>query len=180
MKTIVSVIDWVGPYSWSEAASASADYEDGVYLAIGKTKRQRYSRLQYIGLASNLSSRINGYHHKLEKITRDLEIWLGEVVSPRTPGKKLKVTDRMLDLSEWAHAYFLQLPLCERKTANPPDGAITVYNRWWNKRSDDTPCKKRPHKDWPDFIEFIGPEYDAKTVWFGRRQTVQPVDEFRS
>ena len=179
MKTIVSVIDWVGPYSWSEAAAASADYEDGVYVAIGKTKRQRSSRLQYVGLASNLSSRINGYHHKLEKITRDLEIWLGEVVSPRTPGKKLKVTDRMLDLSEWAHAYFLQLPLCERKTTNPPDGAITVYNRWWSKLADDAPRKKRPHEDWPDFIEFIGYEYDAKTVWFGRRQIVQQVDEFR-
>jgi len=30
-----------------------------------------------------------------------------------------------------AYAYFLQLPLNERKRKNPPEHPITVYNRWW-------------------------------------------------
>jgi hypothetical protein len=141
-------------------------------------KHQHAVQLQYVGLATDLASRINGYHHKLPLITRELEIWLGEVVPPRTPGRKIKVTDRILDLSEWAHAYFLQLPLNQRKTINPPDLPITVYNRWW-KTDFKTPRKHRPHPDWPDVIDFIGQEYEAKLVWFGGPQVVQPSGDFR-
>jgi hypothetical protein len=114
----------------------------------------------------------------LPLINRGRRIWLGEVISPRTPGKKMKVTDRMLDLAEWAHAYFLQLPLNDRKKATPPDFPITVYNRWWH--SDlETPYLRRPHIDWPDIIDFLGMEYQAKLVWFGGSQIVQEVEEFR-
>src|SRR6266498_833520 len=147
MKPIVAVVEWYGPYSKEDAQSASFEYEDGIYLAVGKQQYQHAVQLQYVGLATDLASRINGYHHKLPLITRELDIWLGEVVSPRTPGRKIKVTDRMLDLSEWAHAYFLQLPLNQRKTINPPDLPITVYNRWW-KTDFETPRKHRPHPDW--------------------------------
>lgn len=179
MKPVVAVVEWYGPYSEEQARDASSDYGDGIYLAIGKTKNQRTAHLQYVGLASNLPTRLNGKHHKLPKITRDLEIWLGEVVSPRTPGKKMKVTDRMLDLTEWAHAYFLQLRLNDRKKTNPPDRPVTVYNRWW--RIDyETPYKQRPHKEWPDIIDFRGRDYDAKVVWFGGRQIVQEVKDFKS
>lgn len=178
MKPVVAVIEWNGPYTLEEARVASFDYADGIYLALGKAKNQRSSRLQYVGLASDLPSRLNGYHHKLPLITRDREIWLGEVVSLRTPGRKIKVTDRMLDLSEWAHAYFLQLPLNDKKKARPPDRAITVYNRWWRK-DFETPYKRRPHRAWPDIIDYVDPEYDAKLIWFGGQQLVQEVTAFK-
>ncbi len=86
MKPVVAVVEWFGPYSFDEARSAAFDYNDGIYCALGKTKYQRESRIQYVGLASNLRSRINGFHHALPLITRDQELWLGEVASPRTPG----------------------------------------------------------------------------------------------
>lgn len=179
MKPVVAVIDWFGPYSTLEDARRAAfDYDDGIYCAIGKRKYERYSRIQYVGLANNLRARLNGTHHKLPEITRERTIWLGEVVSPRTPGKKIKTTDRMLDLAEWAHAYFLQVPLNERKKLNPPDRPITVYNKWW--RTDlETPYIRRPHNEWPDIIDILGMEYPAKLVWFGGRQIVQDVDGFR-
>jgi hypothetical protein len=179
MKPVVAVVEWYGPYSDDEARSASFDYDDGVYVVLGKTKYGRASHVQYIGLASDLRARINGYHHKLPLVTRDRGIWLGEVVSPRTPGRKIKVTDRMLDLVEWAHAYFLQLPLNERKKVNPPSHPITVYNRWWH-RDFKTPYKQRPHRDWPDIIDFLGNDYDAKLVWFGIKQIVRKVSRFKS
>lgn len=179
MKQIVAVVDWYGPYSEKDASKASSEFKDGVYAAVGKTKYGRTSHLQYIGLASVLKSRMNGQHHKIPSVTRDLQIWLGEIASPRTPGRKLKVTDRMLDLVEWAHTYFLQLPLNDRKTINPPDNAVTVYNRWW-QTDFETSHKRRPHKEWPDLIDFIDDESDAKVVWFGGKQIVQSVDKFKS
>lgn len=179
MKPVVALVEWYGPYSsLDEARSATFDYEDGIYCALGKTRHQRESCLQYVGLASSLRARMNGSHHALPQITRDLELWLGEVVSPRTPGRKIKTTDRMLDLAEWAHVYFLQLPLNTKKKAKPPDRPITVYNRWW--RTDfETPYRRRPHSKWPDIIDFLGSEYPAKLVWFGGRQMVQEAQEFK-
>lgn len=172
MKTLTAIIEWFGPYTIEEAKSASKfDYEDGLYLIIGKAKYERSPHLQYIGIAKNLGTRLNGVHHKIPEVTREQSIWLGEVVSPRTPGKKIKVTDRMLDLAEWAHAYFLQLPLNTKKKNAPPDRPILVYNRWWQK-DYETQYLKRPHREWPDIIDYCGPEYNAKVVWFGQKQIV--------
>lgn len=180
MKSLSAIIDWYGPYSLEEAKSASKfDYDDGLYMVIGKKKHQRASHIQYVGLASTLGSRINGRHHKIPEVVREQFIWLGEVTSPRTPGRKIKVTDRMLDLAEWAHAYFLQLPLNTKKVKNPPDWPIVVYNRWWQK-DYETQWGKRPHKQWPDLIDFIGNDYKAKVVWFGAKQIVALPSEFKS
>lgn len=168
MKAIIAVIDWYGPYALEDAQKASRfDYDDGLYMVIGKAKAQRLRRVQYMGIASYLHARLRGNHHVIPEVTRDTEIWLGEVASPRTPGKKLKVTDRLLDLAEWAHVYLLKLPMNKKKT--PPDREIIVYNRWWQK-DYETPFKKRPHKDWPDFLEYAGPAYASKVVWFGSRK----------
>ncbi len=159
-------------YTLADAKRSAADFGDGIYVGIGKCKFQHTDHLQYAGLTSRLVSRLASDHPKLGKITRDQEIWLGEVASPRIPGKKKKATDRILDLVEWAHIYFLQLPLNDKKKQNPPDGPITVYNRWW--RCDYySPFKRRPHRDWPDLIDFLGTEYQARIVWFGKRQLVQ-------
>ncbi|MBX9401525.1 hypothetical protein K4L06_09385 [Lysobacter sp. BMK333-48F3] len=178
MKSIVSVVDWYGPYTLEQARQAAVDFDDGIYLAIGKQKWKHKVRMQYVGLASSLPARLNGAHHKLPLINRDLKIWLGEVASPRSPGKKVKVTDRMLDLTEWAHCYFLQLPLNAKKKARPPDRAIMVYNRWW-KTDGETACRQRPNRAWPDLIDYLGQEYPAKLVWFGGRQRVDRVENFR-
>ncbi|MBY0457937.1 MAG: hypothetical protein K2V38_11405 [Gemmataceae bacterium] len=177
MKPVVALIDWFGPYDLDTARDAAFDFDDGIYCAIGKTKHAWHSHLQYVGLASNLRARLNGTHHALPLITREMQLWLGEVASPRTPGRKIKTTDRMLDLAEWAHAYFLQLPLNTRKKATPPDRPITVYNKWW--RTDfETPYLRRPHQEWPDLIDFLGLDYQAKLVWFGGSQLVQDVEDF--
>ncbi|MBI4287323.1 MAG: hypothetical protein HY671_02705 [Chloroflexi bacterium] len=121
---------------------------------------------------------MNSDHHKLLEIKRDLEIWLGDVSSPRIPGKKIKVTDPLLDLAESAHVYFLQPRLNERKRVNPADRPITVYNRWWHK-DFDTPFERVPYEDWPDVIDFLGARYPAKLIWFGGPQIVREVSAFK-
>lgn len=169
MKPTVALVNWFGPYSQEDVAPASFDYEDGLYMAIGKCHYERRVSLQYMGLASSLSRRLNNSHHKLGQVTSEVTIWLGEVESPRTPGRKIKVTERMLDLVEWAHIYFLKLPLNEKKRASEPDSQIVVYNRWW-KRDYKTRYEKRPHVDWPDLIDFSEGESETRLVWFGGKQ----------
>lgn len=166
MKPTVALVNWFGPYRMHDAAPASFDYDDGLYMVIGKCQYQRRASLQYMGLASSLSRRLNNTHPKLEQVKNDASIWLGEVESPRTPGRKMKVTDRMLDLIEWAHIYFLELPLNEKKKQNPPDGQVVVYNRWW-KTDYETRFENRPHADWPDLIDYSKGEADTRVVWFG-------------
>lgn len=174
MKSTVALVNWYGPYSLDSALPSSFDYDDGLYMVIGRKPYERNTSLQYMGLASSLSRRLNGYHHKLGEVTKNLELWIGEVSSPRTPGRKIKVTDRMLDLVEWAHVFFLQLPLNDKKKGSPPDLPITVYNRWW-KTDYDTKYKNRPHADWPDLLDYIDSEYDTRLVWFGGKQLFIPV-----
>jgi len=180
MKSISIIIEWFGPYKTiSEASKAAREaFDDGLYAVVGKQPYERESALQYVGIASQLSTRVNGQHHKIPEVTKERSLWLGEVVTPRRPGKKLKVTDSMLDLAEWAHAYFLQLPLNENKTKSPPPYPVTVYNRWW-KKDYETPFRRRPHIDWPDVIDFLGRDFPAKVVWFGGQQVVKSIDAFK-
>ncbi|MCI5120605.1 MAG: hypothetical protein D3908_05330 [Candidatus Electrothrix sp. AUS4] len=170
MKHIAIVIDWYGPYSSLEEARAAlnADYEDGLYMVIGKIPYQREDpTLQYIGISKKLRSRVGNNHHKLGAISKLSGIWLGEVASTGIPGKKKQATDLRLDLSEWCHSYFLQLPLNDKKTVNPPKEPVTVMNRWWFT-DYETKRNRRPHPDWPDIIDYWGKEYGAKLSWLGR------------
>lgn len=169
-KYVSIIIDWYGPYNLEDAIKYSKkDYADGLYMAIGKIKNQKsLSKLQYIGISQELFNRLGRNHHKIKKLSQECEIWLGEVGSYGIPGKKEKVTDTQLDLAEWLHVYFLNLPLNSKKKKNPPSQFATVLNRWWFT-DYETLRKKRPHCDWPDIIDFMGFEYGAKIVWFGGR-----------
>lgn len=168
-KHVAIVVDWFGPYDLVSAKKAAKeDFENGLYLLIGKAKYQKSdSKLQYVGIASTLYLRLIGNHHVIPELSQELTIWLGEVASFGIPGKKSKVTDAMLDLSEWLHSYFLDLP-CNDKKKNPPPTPTTLLNRWWFKDYERR-RKQRPHKDWPDLIDFSGIEYGAKVAWLGGR-----------
>lgn len=171
MKHVAIVVDWFGPYgSVTEAAKvARSDYSAGLYVVVGKRKHQKSAAcLQYVGIAKDLAARMYT-SAGIKDVTRDRRIWLGEVGSLGIPGKKTKVTDEQIALSEWAHAYFLQLPLNTKKRGRPPSRPVTIINRWW--RVDyETPARQRPHKDWPDVIDYLGKAYGAKVAWFGNQR----------
>ena len=170
MKHIAIIVDWYGPYASRQSAIvASRDFAGpGLYLAAGKRPYERSRKIQYVGITKHLTTRLSRPHHKLAQITRDAEYWLGEVGSVGIPGRKAKVTDRRLDLAEWAHSHFLALPLNERKR-KLPDAPVTVLNRWW--RADyDTPWIRRRLSGWPDLIDFRGRDYGAQLVWLGGKR----------
>jgi hypothetical protein len=163
-KHIAIVVDWYGPYSLEAAQEDARAWTDkGLYLAIGKQKFERWRKIQYIGLG-DLTDRLDEDHPALGKIVKGRQIWLGEPISMGIPGPKQKDTDPLLDLVEWSHAYFLELPLNEKKRRQPPDKPVTVVNRWW--RCDGvTVYRKRPHGDWPVLIDYAGDDGPVRVAW---------------
>ena len=170
MKHIVVKIDWFGPFKSIEAAQGAAkvDFKDGLYLAIGALENRSRNKIRYVGLSSNLGSRVSAKHSALAKLEGDYELWLGEVASTAIPGKKTQSTDLLLDMAEWSHVYFIDPALNDKKTFSPPKYPTTIVNHWWDT-TYDTLLKKRPHKDWPDIIDYLGKDYGAKVVWYDGR-----------
>lgn len=170
-RHLMIAVHWFGPYrSLDEArAAAKVDYADGLYVCLGKQARERNTAIQYIGLGRTLHTRLKETHHKLRYITREREIWLGEIATAEPSGKRLKVTKATLDYAEWLHARFLGLPLNEAKTKGLPSRSVTVLNRWFGT-DYVRPRERRPHRDWPDLIDFPGYDLPARAVWFGSRQ----------
>lgn len=140
----------------------------GLYLALGKCKGERRNAMQYVGIGGALHTRLNERHHKLSLITREKQIWLGEIATAEPSGKRLKATRTTLDYAEWLHARFLRLPLNDMKTKALPPRGVTVLNRWFGT-DYDTP-RRRPHPDWPDLIDYPDFKLPARAAWFGRRQ----------
>lgn len=168
MKHIAVKIDWYGPYTSVLAAQAAAksDFNGGLYLAIGALEGKPKNKIRYVGLSKNLFSRVNAKHSALSQFVGEHQIWLGEVASTGIPGPKIQSTDLHLDLAEWGHVYFLDPSLNDKKRWTPPKHPVTIINHWWDTEYE-TLVKKRPHKHWPDIIDFLGMEYGAKVVWYG-------------
>lgn len=173
LKHLMIAINWYGPYQGIEIARSAAkrDYEDGLYLAIGRRLYERDIAPQYIGIGSSLHTRLTEDHHKLSQLKGTTTIWLGEVLTATPPGKAIKWTPAPLDYSEWLHAHFMCLPLNEKKTKSLPPRSVTVLNRWF-KIDYETPYLKRPHSQWPDLIDFQSAELPARAVWFGGKQKI--------
>lgn len=172
-KHLVVVIDWYGPFKRDEALrrAKAGEFKDGLYLATGKRKHQRGGSVpQYIGLSSKLQSRL-AQHKTLPKITRDQQLWLGEVGSANVPGPKVKKTTPTLDLAEWAIAYFVRLPLNNKKTINPPRQPVSVLSRWWKPDYENPWIRKRP--SCPDFIDYLGEEDCVRMVWFHTKRGIK-------
>jgi len=182
-KHLMIAVNWYGPYLSVEKArsAAKADYTHGLYMCLGKAARQRRRALQYIGLAKSLGSRLSNQHQKIHDVSREAEIWLGEIATAEPSGRRLKATPATLDYAEWLHARFLNLPLNEKKTKGLPPRSVTVLNRWW-AIDYETP-EKRPHLDWPDLIDYPTWNLPGRLVWFGapRRQVqIEPPDYARA
>jgi hypothetical protein len=178
-KHLVIAVDWYGPYPGLEAARLALntyDWLPGLYMAIGKSEERPAKGLQYIGISKKLVGRVHARHATLAKIS-DLQIWLGEVGTANPSGKKLKKTAPTLDYAEWLSAFFLKLPLNNKKKANSPKIPVSLLNRWWKVgKTFDVPRVQRPNPEWPDFIDFLGRDYTTRIVWFGGKVQRRDLD----
>lgn len=170
-KHLMIAVNWYGPYrQLAEAHSAAkADYDHGLYVAIGRNEGSTIPTLQYIGIGDPLHRRLVPQHKSLSRIAGDLTLWLGEIATAEPSGQRMKVTKTTLDYAEWLHIRFLNFDLNEKKTKKPPPRSVTVLNRWFHTDYERA-YKKRPHPDWADLIDFPGFDLPARSVWFGSRQ----------
>lgn len=177
-KHLMIAVHWYGPFGDLDEAREAArdDFDHGLYMVIGKKRYERKNNLQYIGIGTQIHTRLNDRHHKLTGIVRDQAIWLGEVVTSEPSGRKLKVTRPTLDYAEWLHVRFLNLPSNEKKKSSDPNIGATVLNRWWHTDYERM-RRNRPHPDWPDLIDFAGPGRRARMVWFGGKQRLVDTGE---
>lgn len=167
MKHFVIGIDWHGPYSLKGAIEDARVYGGGgLYMAVGRCARQTVSRPQYVGISRNHARRLAN-HHKLHLLQPGAQLWLGYSATAEQSGRRAKVTPRTWDDAEWCHAFFMDLPLNERKAGTPPQQNVTVLNRWWHV--DGRPRMRRPHSTWPDLFDYMGLDRRSRVVWFGGR-----------
>ena len=75
-KHVAIVVDWFGPYDLESAKKAAKeDFENGLYMLVGKTKYQKSdAMLEYVGIASTLYSRLVGNHHVIPDLSQELAI----------------------------------------------------------------------------------------------------------
>lgn len=173
---MASIVDWYGPFRGAtksellkDARSAARkDFGAGLYMAIGHAPSVGRGRttLQYIGIGDPLVSRLGNNHHAMREISIT-QLWLGEVATAGIPGRRTKRAEPHLDIVEWAHAYFLRIPVNARKKINPPQSSCIVLNRWW-QQDYETPTD-RPAARWADVIEFDSIRSTVNLVWFGAR-----------
>ena len=125
MKHLTIIIHWRGPFVREEINTSHGG--NGLYLFGGKCRYERKGQLQYCGITETSYQKRFREHHKLPKITRDLEIWLGQVLYPN------RVNRRTLEEAERMMVYFWQPPLNERKKVNPPKQPTSLISHWFKQ-----------------------------------------------
>lgn len=171
------VVDWYGPYDSVKAAKAAIrewGMGEVLYMAAGTVDRQTVPKLQYVGITKGFENRMKPEHKVRTKISEEgLSIYIGEVISQAVSGRKAKHQHKRFTvpvyLAESALAFFLQLPLNSDKRCSRPNDSIVLLNRWW-KIDGETRNRRRPHPDWPDFIEYDEYSDLGSVVWHGGRR----------
>lgn len=174
--TYAVVVDWYGPYDSVKAAKAAIrkwGFGEVLYMAAGTVGRQTVPKLQYVGITTGFEGRMNTDHKVRTTMKEGLSIYLGEVSSQAVAGRKASHHHKRFTvpvyLAESALAFFLQLPLNSDKRCSRPKDSVVLLNRWW-KTDINTRSRRRPHPDWPDFIEYDEVSDTGSVVWHGSRR----------
>lgn len=185
-----ALIDWCGPFHTIKDACdavANGGYGEALYIAIGSRPGQTKTHIQYVGITTDLTRRFNGKHPiQLLIRAKSLRLYVGIVTSQAVAGKKAshhaKKFSIPLYLAETALAFLMEIPLNKDKRCNPPKDSIVVVNRWYR---DDfaTRRRKRPHRTWPDLVEFDWHECTGDLAWHGGRRAhvnSERIEEIRA
>ena len=135
MNTIL--LRWHGPFSLAEITNgrqgATKQIEacggNGLYAVTGKTKGQRLSRLQYIGITEQkYRARFYDKNHKVYSVSREQKIWLGKIAFGETDRKLLELAESML-------IYFNDEVdiLNEKKVFSPPKQSCALISAFFKK-----------------------------------------------
>ncbi|MFN3069817.1 hypothetical protein ACKWMY_17095 [Serratia sp. J2] len=140
-------INWKGPYTLEQVQNS--DIGNGLYLLTGKRPYERVKQIQYCGITGGLFRNRFRRHHKLDEITKDLGIWLGEISYP------LGFSRVHLEIAESIIVYFWQPNLNERKKYTPPRPTAIISN-WFKCDNSPRINQQEIYADLPDVICWDG------------------------
>ncbi len=147
MEHLTIKIHWKGPYLLDEIDKLSDG--NGLYLLAGKQKYQREGDIQYFGITERAFKKRFREHHKIQYITRDLQIWLGEIAYPNA------FTRSHLETAESIIIYFIGTNLNEHKKFRPPK-PTTIISHWFKKDGSPRIRQKSLYKHFHDVISWDG------------------------
>ena len=125
MKIETIVINWRGPFTIEEVQNL--DDGDGIYLLTGRKKYQRRDHIQYCGITAGLfRNRLSQKHHVLPEITRNLNVWLGQIAYPS------RFKRHHLELAEHCIIHFLWPPCNKTKLYKFPLQAW-IISQWFTR-----------------------------------------------
>ncbi len=75
------IVNWRGPFLYSEIEE-NPEWSYGLYLATGRLKHGREATIQYCGITEGSFIDRFRNHHKVHKINREQEFWIGTVSYP--------------------------------------------------------------------------------------------------
>lgn len=158
----------------ANAAIRASGFGEVLFMTAGTVGRQSLPKLQYVGITKGFERRMNTRHKVRTTIADEgLSIYIGEVPLKRYQDEKASHHHKgftiPVNLAESALAFFLQLPLNSDKRCSRPRDSVVLLNRWW-KTDIDTRSRRRPHPDWPDFIEYDEVSDTGSVVWHGGRR----------
>jgi hypothetical protein len=164
-------VDWYGPsYTLAQARLLGQEnqVEECLYVGYEHSGKAR----SYVGISKNISTRLTIGHHVLGPWPDEsFELWLGIIVSQSEPGRRPssspKIHSEALNFAEHATAYFVGTSENLRKVQSPPKRSGILFNRWFKLEADWPRHRKRPHPNWPDFMEYDKEEQAGRNVYFG-------------
>lgn len=131
MNSISIIINWSGPFSFSQACLQK---KQGLYLVHGRNKlgaNPNYQKFLYCGISDrDIGKRIG--EHKLDSFNHpDNTWWIGRQVFPKKRSRKI------IELAEWIIIYFAGTEHNCKKIKNLPSQEIFLINEWY------FPCSER-------------------------------------
>ena len=149
MNQITIKIHWYGPFT--EEDIPRLEEGNGLYMLTGKRRYQKSdSQIQYFGITETSYRTRFRNHQALEKINRDLNIWLGQVAYPAH-----HVRDH-LETAESIMVYFWKPELNTLKKSVRPALPTTVISHWYTADKRPRLRQQSIYKELPDVICWDG------------------------
>lgn len=140
------VIKWHGPVSWDALENMEGG---GLYAISGTQKYQRGIHVQYIGITEQKYTKRFDRRHKVNLITRNLNIWVGTVIHP------IDLARAGLERAESMLIYILNPPLNEKKRFQLPH-PTTIISHWFNEKDKARYKRQSIFKHLPDVVFWDG------------------------
>lgn len=143
------IVRWEGPHTLQDVSESRLGR--GLYFLTGRRRYEREDKLQYFGITKNsFRGRINHRHHAVQKIQRNLRVWLGHLEYPDEFDREY------LEIAEGAMIYFWEPELINVKKRYRPPEPVCLVARWCKPNGEPRLKRLSIYADLPDVLWWDG------------------------